>query len=556
MRSKVEVQLLLQERSMALKEVSSRFNSLFDNSPLSIQILDRSGKTVLVNRAWKKLWDLNDEYVENFVLKEYNVFTDSLLAQKNLLGYFERALQGEVVQMPKVYYDPMVNGKEGRMRIVRPLICPVLSEEGHFNELVLIHEDITEQFVEVENKQFLAGLGAILMESLDYITTLEQIALACIPFFSDAAMVDIIEDGEIKRLVTKHQDKTVEKRLMELVTTFPPKLDSPQPTPRAIRTGKPELLAKVDREIICRHTYNEEHANLISSTGLKSHLVTPLIIRGEIIGTLNFWITSARRPFDEKDIHVAEAICRFAALAIDNARHYRDAQNAISQREDFISIASHELKTPITALMLQMEIAQTIIKTDEKPDRETLQKIFDSATRQVERLSSLIEDMLDLTRISRKSLVSENKKQVLFREMIEDVLERFSSQFKSRGIEVDFYPLDDVYVDCDPLRLEQVITNVISNAILYGQNRPLEVSMQVKDGMAICQIKDNGIGIAKQNLDKIFDRFERIHSATDGKGLGLGLYICRQIMEELSGRIYAESAIGIGSAFFIELPRS
>lgn len=550
MTDRERLQELLDERTSDLQEVS-RFLCLFEHSFFSIQILNASGYTILVNPAWKKFWNLSDEFVDNFILNK-----DPLLKSKEVLPYLERAWAGEIVEMPNLPYDPSENGKTGRIRITRPMICPLKDSQGKVTELMLLYEDVTEKHEASENKNFLASMAAILLESLDYNQTLEHIATATIPYMADGCIVDLLEDGQIKRLVTKHYDPQIEKLLRQLAEKFPPNMNSPQPTPRVMRSGEPELLKKLDIEVIRNHTMSNEHTELIRSTGIKSHIAVPLHIRGETIGALNFWITSERRPFDEKDVQLALEISRFAALAIVNARLYRDAQSAISQREDFISIASHELKTPITALMLQMEIIQSIIKDQSSTDHTTLLKVSAGAERQLDRLKHLIDDMLDLTRVSQRKLISEMTDHVDLKQLIQQVIGRFKEQIELNSISLSFVTKGKIFVKCDPVRLEQVVTNLISNALLYGKKRPIEITLISFEEKAVFKIKDYGIGIAMADQKRIFLRFERGFPATDGKGLGLGLFISQQIMEEQGGMLYVESRPENGSTFTFELPLS
>jgi len=172
---------------------------------------------------------------------------------------------------------------------------------------------------------------------------IEELAGAAIPHLADGCIVDVVTDGEIKRLLTKHHSSETESLLQELQKRFPPLRGSPQPSARVMRSGKPELLRILDPSAIRSHTFNEEHASLIGQIGIRSHIAVPLHIRGKIIGAISLFITTDRDPFDDEDLTTCLELARRTALAIDNARLFRDAQHAISQRDEFISIASHEL---------------------------------------------------------------------------------------------------------------------------------------------------------------------------------------------------------------------
>lgn len=517
---------------------------LFDNCPHSAQILNASGDTVMVNESWRRLW----------TSPALNVFDDPAMKSLGLIPYIERAFAGEVVVFPVKCFDPYTWGATGPRRFLRLQATPIKDEALKVTSVILFTEDLTDQHEALENRDLMARIAEVLLETLDYNLTIEHLASATIPTFADGCLVDLIEEGEIKRLVTKNVVPEVEQIMRELRAKFRITSSSPQPTSRVLRTGRPELLEHVDLNVITQHTYNEEHAKLIRSTRIHSHLAVPLILRGEIIGALNFWINTKRRPFTEKDVPTAQSIARYTSLAIENARLYRDAKDSVIQREDFISIASHELKTPITALMLQMEVIQNMFKVPANYDQEALNRICAGANRQVNRLGQLVEDMLDLTRINRRRLVTQLVNGVNLTELVQEVTGRFAEQLRMRRIELTLALNAPLLITCDPERTEQVVTNLLSNAINYGQQRPIAVHLEHRGDHVQLRVRDEGMGIEPVHHQRIFQRFERILSPTDSRGLGLGLYICSQIMQEQGGKIYVESELGKGSTFIVEFP--
>jgi signal transduction histidine kinase len=536
--------------------IKNRFTTLFENSPVSVQFINPSGTTQMVNPSWQKLWSLPDDFIKEFIFKSYNIFQDPILVRQGFIPYFERALKGETVFLPLTSYDPAEMGHATPKRVTRPIIVPVKNKHMEVQELMLLHEDITDQLIAHDNKQFLAKMAEILLESLDYDMTLERVAAATIPYLADGCIVDIIENDIINRLVCKHRDPEVEKMMHELAKKYPPKICSPAPTPRVIRNKLPELSPVIDLEVIAERTVNDEHKMLINNSGLTSHMAVPLTIRGQVIGALNFWISTERRPHDEKDIALAQEVARFAALAIENARLYRDAKKAVALREEFISIASHELKTPVTAMMLQMEIIQSILKDKGALDIKMLSKMGEKASQSLDRLSSLIEDMLDLSRLESRRLSSNPTKRVDLGEIILQSVTRFSDQLKQENIELTTDLDDNILVDCDPLRMEQVMVNLISNAITYGLRKPICISLKKEGHRAMVRVKDKGPGILLEDQSRIFERFERGAEGHGGQGLGLGLYISRQIILEQNGSIHVESCPGPGATFIIALPLS
>lgn len=403
--------------------------------------------------------------------------------------------------------------------------------------------------------KFLDQVTSLLLGNLNHEEIIFQIAVAGIPAFADGCMIDLVGSNSINRLITKHFDPDTEELLRVLQKKFPPQFDSPMPTSRAIRTGTPELLPHVDTKIITEHTMNKDHAELIHKIGIRSHLAVPMICRGQVIGSLNLLNTTERVHFDENDLNMAMELGRRAALAIENARLYSHAQKAIKQRDEFISIASHELKTPITSLKLQLEaISRTISKPHlERMDHEYLQKFSASSLRQLEKMTRLVEDMLDISRISTGKLALDLRTNDLT-EITKEVLNRFTGPLKEMNISFDFKLEDKLMIECDSFRIEQVITNLMSNAIRYGEKRPIELSLKKANNLAYFSLKDSGRGIDPQDQQRIFNRFERAVGATEISGLGLGLFISRQILEEHHGKIWVESQLGRGSTFNFTLP--
>lgn len=360
-------------------------------------------------------------------------------------------------------------------------------------------------------------------------------------------MIDLYENGKIIRHLSKHTNSGIELIMRKIQEQFPPDINSPAPTARVIRSGEPELLSPLTLEQIRSHTTSDKHYNYIAYSGLHSHLTVPLQLRGKTIGSLSMWITSKRRPFNETDVEMGMEIGRFAALAIDNARLYREAQEAISQREDFITIASHELKTPITSLKLQMDMLERVVKS-QKFDPSLLQRIGEASHRQLDRFNRLIEDLLDVSRIKIGTLIREKRK-VDLSIITQETIDRFKDQLKESGVQLTFTGPGPVPVTCDPFRIEQVISNLITNAIRYGNKKPIEISITLSEGITSLSVRDFGLGIALSDQERIFFQFERGSSHNINGGLGLGLYISRQIMEGHGGTLIVKSELKVGSTF-------
>ena len=229
---------------------------------------------------------------------------------------------------------------------------------------------------------------------------------------------------------------------------------------------------------------------------------------------------------------------------------------ALFYRDEFLSIASHELKTPLTSLKLQSQMFRRAIERKEEDpySTERVDRLVEQTDRQVRRLGRLVDDMLDISRI-RTGRLSINPEPVEVASMVAEVLDRMKDQFKEAAYQMPKLVVKgSCSIDCDRLRVEQVISNLLSNAIKYGRGRLISVSVECTREAVLIKIQDQGIGIQAENLEKIFSRFQRAVPASEVSGLGLGLYIARQIVEAHHGRLTVQSSIDEGSEFTVELP--
>lgn len=226
-------------------------------------------------------------------------------------------------------------------------------------------------------------------------------------------------------------------------------------------------------------------------------------------------------------------------------------EEATKIRDEFISIASHELKTPLTSLKLQSQMTKKLVGRPEGMSSSRMMKQLDYTINQIDRLNKLVDDMLDISRIGAGKLKI-HRSDMDLSELMEELIERFQTQFEAVGCTViaDIEP--QVVGFWDSYKLEQVVNNLFSNAIRYSPKKPISVGLHRVKGKAILNVKDQGMGIDKEHQERIFERFERATSKVSG--LGLGLYITRQIVELHSGTIHVDSRPGEGSNFIIELP--
>ncbi|HSP79893.1 MAG TPA: HAMP domain-containing sensor histidine kinase, partial [Myxococcaceae bacterium] len=211
---------------------------------------------------------------------------------------------------------------------------------------------------------------------------------------------------------------------------------------------------------------------------------------------------------------------------------------------------SHELKTPLTSRKLQHDLIRRSLSLE---CQDSIGPRLDAALRQVDRLSTLMNSLLDVSRISSGHLRLEPIDMELT-QLAREVLERLSEMFSQAACAVGFSGPEPVRGRWDAMRLDQVLVNLLSNAAKYGTGRPVFVSVESRGARAFLSVRDDGIGIAPKDVPRLFNRFERAVSERHYGGLGLGLYISKQIVEAMGGDIHVKSEPGRGSTFTVELP--
>lgn len=227
---------------------------------------------------------------------------------------------------------------------------------------------------------------------------------------------------------------------------------------------------------------------------------------------------------------------------------------ALSARDEFLSIASHELKTPLTSLKLQAQMnLRKLEGANPEFTKEELHRSYSLELKQISFLSVLIDDLLDISRIQAGRL-DLSPQEINFSELVGEVLSRFSELFRANGCQVETSFAEGIIGHWDKRRLEQVVSNLFSNITKYAPGSRVHVSTKWGEGRTYLEISDSGPGIPKNKQELIFERFERANEQRSIGGLGLGLYIVRKIVQAHKGLVTVESELGKGTRFTIELP--
>ncbi|NTX05512.1 GAF domain-containing protein [Myxococcus sp. CA040A] len=522
-----------EQRSRAeLAEANERLAAIIQASPASILLVDMDGTVRMWNPAAERIFGWKAEEVLGTVLPvvpegKHEEF------RRNL----EKAGRGESLG-GAVMHRKRKDGTPLQVALWTALVQPAA---GGPEQVLSMAVDVTERQRSEAAQRFLAEAGGVLATSLEQEETLERVAQLAVPSYAECCGLFLAdEDGAVKCVAAAHA--SAEYHAMD-----------GQPSPgllvvaRVVASGEAELRTGLSEDA-------PECVRPPDAGGCCAWLCVPLQVRGQTLGALSF--VTSRRDYDAQDLALAQELARRAALAIDNARLYREARQAIRLREEFLSIASHELKTPISALQLQVHSLLTSLKRSPSgvtPER--LERALGVVDRQVKRQTRLIHELLDVSRISagRLELSLEPLDLVM---LVREVVERFEPELERTGTRLELQLAPEAAGLWDKLRIDQVLTNLVSNAMKYGRGNPVLVVMTTGEATVRLEVRDGGIGIGEEHLSRLFHRFERAVSERNYGGFGLGLWISRQIVEAMGGHITVRSELGVGSTFSVELPRT
>lgn len=251
-------------------------------------------------------------------------------------------------------------------------------------------------------------------------------------------------------------------------------------------------------------------------------------------------------------ICILEFFGLFVIFQALSARTQKLASEVMS-RDDFISMAAHDLRSPLSSLLLNIQLNREMAQDKEVMQSDKLHEIFKKLEGQVKRLGSLIDNLLDVTRISSEKLTLARKRTSLS-EVVKTALDQAVSEMNRTGSKVTVNLSPDVYGNWDPIRIGQVISNLINNALKYGEGNPIEIATSKTSSVAVFSIKDLGLGIPKEEREQVFEKFRRSTRSSGMQGLGLGLFISRGIVSAHGGKISHQENLPRGSIFTVELP--
>jgi PAS domain S-box-containing protein len=552
--------------------------------------LNAQGKLVYMNKAASALlgWtfeELEGKSVHDIIHYKHLDGSHRPIEQCKLLSVLKT---GETVRDE----DDVFVRKDGTIIETSSISAPII-RDGVITGAVNSFNDITDRKRAARRIAFLSEASKALSSSLDFTTTFQRVTELCVPGVADWCSIDILSvERGLEQVAIGHVDPKQIKWAKKLRDKYPTDLDAPTGVPKVLRTGKPEFYPEVP-DAVLEMAVDKEQLDLLKRLQIISVMIVPLIIEEESVGAITFVNTGDSKHFTISDLEMAEELAIRVSIAVANADLYHTAQEEIKRREqleaelreanekletrvehrtrqlqtsnknlersnreleDFAYVASHDLQEPLRKIQAFGNLLEAEYGKEIGEGQDYLNRMRGAAGR----MSILIEDLLSFSRVTTKARpFTPIDLQTIASEVVEDLEARIRETKGS--VVIEQLPT----LNADPLQMRQLFQNLIANALKF--HRPdvpplVEVSAEPvtgKNGTIKAYrllISDNGIGFDEKYLDRIFAVFQRLHGHDAYEGTGIGLAVCRKIVERHGGSITAESREGQGATFIITLP--
>jgi signal transduction histidine kinase/ActR/RegA family two-component response regulator len=484
----------------------------------------------------------SDEYVGHHIA-EFHVdrhVIDDILA---------RLSRGEILEN----YEARLRCKDGSIKDAL-VTSSVFWEDGKFIHTRSFTRDITDRKRAEDALTFFADASNTLAALVDRQSALQQSARIAVPFLADWCVVYVVDEhGAIDYHAHAHRDPDKERLLTRMLTQSPLDWTSNTATVRALRTGESQLMSDLPEAFLDSVAQSEEHREIIRQLHPRGVIAVPLKIRERTIGVIGLVSCDPSRAYTEREVRLAENLAQRVATAVDNARLFHAVKEANRQKDEFLAMLAHELRNPLAAIRYAVALGQI-------SNGDSTSELFEIIDRQTQNLAHLIDDLLDVSRISGDK-VALRKEQIDVATIINRAAATVRPIMEQKQHELVLDVSEEpMYLYADPTRAEQIIANLLTNAGKYThQGGRVTVQAHRDRSDAVIEVIDTGVGLPAEMLTRVFDLFAQADRTLDRSegGLGIGLTVARKLAEMHGGTISATSeGLGKGATFTVRLPLS
>jgi len=520
---------LLRERA---DQPVAELSTLADNIPQLAWIADATGAIYWYNQRW---FD----------------FTGTTLAESDGWGWqrvhhpahLERVLQtfqhSLATGQPWEDLFPL-RGRDGRYRWFLSRAVPIRDDRGQIVKWFGTNTDITE-------RRFLSNATSMLATTLDVKETLAQVAQLAVPELADWCFVDVLEAEHLERIAAVHVDPAKLARVREWSRAIP--AQQKPGISEVMSTGQPIYYPDITESVLAERFAAEPYRQMARELGVVSCIIVPLVARGRTLGTITLVHAESGRRYSRAELDAAVELGRRAGIAIDNARLYAEAQDAVHAREEILAIVSHDLRNPLNVIDLGATMA--LQSGDLGPKAH---KHIETIHRSAARMERLLRDLLDTAALQVGRLALQRQPEEASA-LIAAALDGHEQLAAKKHIKIErTSDVEGVHVDCDRERITQAIGNLLGNAIKFcGPGDVVRVRSWSDERHLYLSVADAGPGITPAELPHIFEPYWSA-KRHERKGTGLGLYICKGIVEAHEGTIAVDTRVGEGTTFTLTLP--
>jgi len=542
----------------------SLLRATLESTADGILVVDLNGKILSFNQKMADMWEIPAEvfacgddqkainaaldklvYPEDFMAKVRELYRDPDQASYDVLELKDGRTFERYSQPQRIDDVPV-----GRVWSFRDITARLRADE---RERALTQEQAAR--AEAENSQkrasLLAEASRVLSASFDYQTTLAALVRLAVPALADYCALDIVEaEDSFERIGEAHVDPTKSKLLRE-VATFPKSaLTARHPLMRVMATGAPVLEADITPAFIHASFAEAEQRRVVEALAPRSLICVPLVTSGKPLGALTLVTSGSGRRYEIADLSLAADLARRAAIVVEHARLFHEAEQATRARDDVLAVVAHDLRNPLNTVTMAVSMMLETTPVERVQERRQVEIV----RRAADRMNRMIQDLLDVKRMESGRLTTDLKPEdpaFLINDTI-DMLRPLAASSTIR-LETDIeqnLPL----VLADAARVQQVLSNLVGNAVKFTPRDGLiTVCAERHDAEVRFAVIDTGPGIPAEQLPHIFGRFWQAKTS-DRRGIGLGLAIAKGIVEGHNGRIWVESHVGLGSTFYFTLP--